>query len=160
MTQADYKTAKRNIIILSCVMAALLLLTLAVFLRFAFQRDNPELSPQALVQNLEQSQSLYLKLDDTQYSLPAGEHVTGLFRELQETNDRPQEHEPWISLHFGELYEFYIYEGGIVQGFDGYAATATKTDVYYQADSEIYQQLKTHILTNGTVYESNLGFFK
>ena len=159
MTEKDYKKAKRNVYILTGLMAAVLLLVLGVFVRFTFKKDNPELSVQTLVHKLEQAQTLYLKLEDTQYTLPANENVTRLFETLQPTKARPQE-ELWITLHFGELYEFYIYESGIVEGFDGYAATATKTTAWYETDSTIYEQLKRCILTDGTTYAENLGFFR
>ena len=159
MTESDYKKAKRNVIVSACVMAAVFLVILGIFLRFTFKRDNPALSAQALVQNLEQAQTLCWKLEDVQYTLPASEDVTSLFEGLEPTRNRPRE-EQWITLHFGELYEFYIYESGLVVGFDGYAATATETSSYYLADSGIYEQLKLQILANGREYDGNLGFFK
>lgn len=161
MTETDYKKAKRNICILAWAMTLLLLLCFSVFLRFAIKKDNPALSAEELVSRIETAQKLYVKLDDTQYMLP----VTGLplaseFDDLSETKERPQDHVPYITIHFGELYEFYIYADGIIEGFDGYAGSGTKSSAFYQSDSDIYTQLSTHILADGKVYDGNLGFFK
>ena len=160
MTEAEYKKAKRNISVLTGIMAAVLLLILGVFLRFTLKKDNPGLSAAALTDRLTHSQMLVWKLDDTAYTLSGSKDAAALFSTLAETKRRPTEQERWITLHFGELYEFYIYETGLVEGFDGYAPTATKTTQWYEADAALYEQLKAHILADGVIYDDNIGFFK
>ena len=160
MQEADYKKTKQNLRILYGSLGICLLLVIVVFLRFTIKTDNPDLSVQTLTEHLDRSQTLYLKFENTHYTLPAGAQVTALFRDLQKTNDRPEENTPWITVHFGELYEFYIYADGIVVGFDGYARSGTKSSAYYQADSTLYTQLTEQLRIHGMVCADNIGFFR
>lgn len=160
MTKAELNKAKRNLAILYGLMGIVLLAFLLVFLRFAVKTDNPELSCQTLTEKLEQAEELYVKLEDHLYSLPSSQEVTALFSSMKKTKTRPAEDAPWITIHFGELYEFYIYQGGLVEGFDGYAATGKKTSAFYQAPPDLYEDLRELILASGSPYGENLGFFK
>ncbi|MBP3634803.1 MAG: hypothetical protein J6J43_09560 [Oscillospiraceae bacterium] len=160
MTKAELNKAKRNLAILYGLVGVVLLAFLLIFLRFAVKTDNPELSCQTLTEKLEQAEELYVKLEDRPYILPSSPEVAVLFSSMEKTKARPTEEALWITIHFGELYEFYIYEGGLVVGFDGYAATGKKTSAFYQAASDLYEDLRELILADGSPSEENIGFFK
>lgn len=155
MTNADYRKAKRNICTIAAAMAILLLL----FVCLLIKKDNPELSLDTLTRRLSQPQEVFVKLDNTTYTLPGGEGLALLFGEAEKAKGVSGEGS-WITLHFGELYEFYIYENGIVEGFDGYAPRRTKSSAYYSANSNLHSALRQDILSHGTVCSKNIGIFK
>lgn len=150
MTEEEIRRMKRRTkFILAAVLLLLALLAAgACWLWVAFnglpsslRQSNPNLSPQAAAEQMENGALIRLGTD-TYYDLAAGSGLETLLQtDAWASTDAFSVQEPALALSFGELYELYLWSDGRAAFYDGYAPGGTSLWSYYTLPAEAVASL-------------------